>query len=54
MTRAITIFLGLAMLVQIIRPLGFPGLRRRADAWKLAAAAIGLVSLLTAIKVGTG
>lgn len=36
MTKAISILLMLAMVVQIIRPLGFPGLKRRMDFWKLA------------------
>jgi hypothetical protein len=36
MTKAISAFLILAMIVQIIKPLGLPGLRRRSDFWKLA------------------
>jgi hypothetical protein len=51
MTKAIVLFLALAMLVQVIRPLGLPGLRRRGDAWKLAFAAIGVVSLLAVIRI---
>ena len=54
MTKAVALFLALAMLVQVIRPLGFPGLRRRADAWKLAVAAIGIVSFVAVIQAGSG
>ena len=36
MSKAISAFLMLVMLVQLIRPLGLPGLRRRRDFWKLA------------------
>ncbi|MBT9369351.1 hypothetical protein [Rhizobium sp. CSW-27] len=39
MTKLIGLLLLLAMLVQIIKPLGLPGLRRRADFWKLAVVA---------------
>jgi hypothetical protein len=48
MTKAISILLILAMGVQIIKPLGFPGLKRRMDFWKLAlfAFAIWSVALL--------
>ncbi|WP_180356020.1 hypothetical protein [Aliirhizobium smilacinae] len=48
MTKAISILLILAMGVQIIKPLGFPGLKRRTDFWKLAlfAFAIWTVALL--------
>lgn len=35
-TKAIAALLMLAMAVQIIKPLGLPGLRRRSDFWKLA------------------
>jgi hypothetical protein len=36
MTKAISAFLILVMIVQVIKPLGLPGLRRRSDFWKLA------------------
>jgi hypothetical protein len=44
MTKAIAILLMLAMLIQIIRPLGLPGLRRRGDFWKLAVFAFAIWS----------
>jgi hypothetical protein len=48
MTKLISVLLMLAMLIQIIKPIGLPGLRRRMDFWKLAllAFAIWTVALL--------
>lgn len=48
MTKALAILLILAMCIQIIKPLGLPGLRRRMDFWKIAlvAFAIWTVALL--------
>lgn len=43
MTKALSLILGGLMLVQIIYPLGLPGLRRRTDAWKIAVLALALV-----------
>ena len=51
MSKAIFLFLALAMVVQIIKPLGLPGLRRRADAWKLAALAVAVVSAVSVLKL---
>lgn len=42
MTKVIAILLLLAMLVQIIKPLNLPGLRRRADFWKIAVIAFAI------------
>jgi hypothetical protein len=42
MTKTISVLLILAMVVQIIRPLGLPGLRRRGDFWKLALLAFAI------------
>lgn len=48
MTKLIAILLILAMAIQVIKPLGLPGLRRRKDFWKIAvfAFAIWTVTLL--------
>lgn len=48
MTKLIAILLMLAMVIQVIKPLGLPGLRRRKDFWKIAvlAFAIWTVTLL--------
>lgn len=50
MTKAIGLFLLLAMCIQIIRPLGFPGMRRRSDCWKIAAAAFVLWTLVLLLR----
>lgn len=42
MSKLIGLLLLLAMIVQIIKPLGLPGLKRRADFWKLAVLAFAL------------
>lgn len=36
MTKVIALVLLLAMIAHIIRPLGLPGLKKRADFWKIA------------------
>lgn len=47
-TKALGLLLLLAMAVHVIKPLGLPGLRRRADFWKIAifAFAIWTVALV--------
>ncbi len=50
MTKAIGLFLLLAMGVHLIRPLGLPGLRHRADFWKIAVAAFVLWSLVLLLR----
>ncbi|MDI7860558.1 hypothetical protein MRS76_01190 [Rhizobiaceae bacterium n13] len=45
MTKFIAIFLLLAMGVHIIRPLGLPGLRKRADFWKIAVLAFAIFAI---------
>lgn len=39
-------------LIQIIKPLGLPGLKRRRDAWKLAVA--GLLASVAAVALLAG
>ncbi|UWU13353.1 hypothetical protein [Rhizobium sullae] len=48
MTKLLALVLILAMVIQIIKPLGLPGLRRRMDFWKIAlvAFAVWAVALL--------
>jgi hypothetical protein len=50
MTKAISLLIVLAMAVQVIRPLGLPGLRKRSDVWKLAAAALVIFALVALTK----
>lgn len=50
MSKAISVLLLLAMIVQIIRPLGLPGLKRRADFWKIAVVAIVTMMITVIIR----
>ena len=45
MTRVLSVLVVLAMLVQVVRPIGTYGLRRRSDAWKIAAGALVVFGL---------
>lgn len=45
MSKLIGLLLVLAMVVHVIRPLGLPGLRHRADFWKIAIAAFVIWTL---------
>lgn len=42
MTKIIMVFLLLIAAVQVIKPLGWPGLKKRSDAWKLVAGVIAV------------
>jgi len=53
MAKAISLFLLALMAVQIIYPLGLPGLKRRADFWKIAVIAI-IAMMLTVLIRPTG
>ena len=50
MTRLVSLLLGLLILIQLIRPFGLPGLRRRADAWKLAVLAFAVVMATAVLR----
>lgn len=50
MVKVVAAILSLAMVAHIIRPFGLPGLTRRADAWKLAVAALLLVVVVTLVR----
>ena len=52
MTKALSLILGLLMLVQIVYPLGLPGLRRRADAWKIAVLALAMILAVATLRPG--
>ncbi len=42
LTKVIMLFLLLIAAVQVIKPLGWPGLKKRGDAWKLVAGVAGV------------
>jgi hypothetical protein len=50
MTKVLSVLLILAMGVQIVRPLGLPGLRRRADFWKIAIFALAVIALTATLR----
>ncbi|TGQ57502.1 hypothetical protein EN836_00920 [Mesorhizobium sp. M1C.F.Ca.ET.193.01.1.1] len=45
MTKLLALVVIGIMLIQIIKPLGWPGLKRRGDFWKLALLAMAAISL---------
>ncbi|WP_181165932.1 MULTISPECIES: hypothetical protein [unclassified Mesorhizobium] len=45
MTKLLALVIVGFMVIQIIKPLGWPGLRRRGDFWKLALLAMVAISL---------
>ncbi len=48
MSKILPVLLLAVMLLHLIRPIGLPGLRRRADFWKIAVGAIALMMLTRA------
>lgn len=45
MTKLLALVIVGFMVIQIIKPVGWPGLKRRADFWKLALLAMAAISL---------
>lgn len=52
MSKALALVIVALMIVQIIKPLGLPGLRERRDFWKLAVAAMVAISLTVVLSHG--
>ncbi len=54
MSKIIMVICAAVALIQLIKPLGWPGLKRRQDAWKLvlfgAAASIASVAVVSLIE----
>lgn len=44
MTKVLSLLILAMMAIQLIRPLGLPGLKRRKDFWKLAVLALAAIS----------
>ncbi|QFT31753.1 hypothetical protein K1718_13720 [Roseibium porphyridii] len=42
MTKILALFLILIAAIQVIKPLGWPGLKKRSDAWKLVAGVVAV------------
>ncbi|MEM6461698.1 MAG: hypothetical protein AAF724_07275 [Pseudomonadota bacterium] len=51
MTKAIALVLLLAMIAHLIKPLGLPGLKTRADFWKIAVFAFIAMALVVALQL---
>ena len=52
MAKIIALLLLGLMVVNIIRPLGLPGLRKRGDFWKIAVVALAAMMLTVAVRPG--
>lgn len=50
MTKVIALLLILAMAVQVVKPIGVPGLRRRADFWKIAVFAFAATMIISVLR----
>lgn len=50
MSKILPVLLLAVMLLHIVRPLGLPGLKRRADFWKIAVVAIVLMMLTVLVR----
>ena len=50
MGKLLALLLLAAMAVQVIRPLGLPGLTRRGDFWKIAVAAKAVMMLAALVR----
>ena len=45
MSKLLALVIIVMMVIQIIKPLGWPGLKRRSDFWKLALLAMAAISI---------
>lgn len=52
MSKALALVIIALMIVQVIKPLGLPGLKERRDFWKLAVAAMVAISLTVLVSHG--
>ena len=50
MSKVFTVLILVAMAIHVVKPIGLPGLRRRADFWKLAVLALAAISLTAALS----
>lgn len=51
MTKLVMVFFALVACIQLITPLGWPGLKYRRDAWKLAMAGFMAVVVVIGIRM---
>lgn len=50
MSKVLPVLMLLVMVLQILRPIGLPGLRQRRDFWKIAVGAIALMMLTVLVR----
>jgi hypothetical protein len=50
MGKILALLLLAAMIVHLIKPLNLPGLRKRADFWKIAVVALAVMMMATLIR----
>ena len=50
MIKLLSLLLVVLMVLQIMRPFGTPGLRRRSDFWKIAAAALVAMGIIALVR----
>jgi len=50
MSKMLALVILALMVIQIIKPLGLPGLRQRRDFWKLAVLALAAISLTVVLS----
>ena len=50
MTKLLSLLIVGLMLIQLIKPLGLPGLRRRRDFWKIAIVMVVAIVVTAAIR----
>lgn len=53
MSKVLALVIVAMMVIQIIKPLGLPGLKQRRDCWKLAVAALAAISLTVLASHGS-
>ncbi|WP_158282801.1 hypothetical protein [Aminobacter sp. AP02] len=52
MSKALSLIILAIMAIQLIKPIGLPGLRQRRDFWKLAVLALAAISLTALLGHG--
>lgn len=50
MVKLLSLFVVLAMVIQIIKPIGLPGLKKRSDFWKLPLAGLVVIIAISALQ----
>lgn len=53
MSKLLALMIIALMVIQVIKPLGLPGLRQRRDCWKLAVAALAAISITAVLGHGS-